>query len=65
MLGNIIGALMSLAIASVVLAQVFIPIVRGANTTGWNAGDLALWSLTTLIAIAGFVYFVGGVFGLV
>ena len=64
MLGNIIGGLMSLAIASIVLVSVFIPIVKGANTSGWTAGELALWGVVTLIAIAGFVYFVGGVFGL-
>jgi len=41
MLGNIIGGLMSLAIASIVLVSVFIPIVKNANTTGWTAGELA------------------------
>jgi hypothetical protein len=64
MLGNIIGSLMSLAISSIVLANVFIPIVKDANTTGFSAGELALWGVVTLIAIAGFVYYTGGVFGL-
>lgn len=64
MLGNIIGSLMSLAIASIVLANVFIPIVKGANTSDFSEGEVALWGVVTLIAIAGFVYYTGGVFGL-
>lgn len=65
MLGNIIGALMSLAIASIVLANVFVPIVKGANQTGWTTGEVSLWGTVTLIAIAGFAYYTGGVFGLI
>jgi hypothetical protein len=50
MLGNIIGGLMSLAISSIVLANVFIPIVKDANTTDFSSGELALWGVVTLIA---------------
>lgn len=63
--GNAIFAIISLAITVIVLTSVFIPTVKGANTSGWSAGELALWTVVTLVAIAGFVYNVAAAFGMV
>jgi hypothetical protein len=64
MVGNAIFAIISLAIVAIVITSVFIPTIRGANTSGWSAGELALWGVVTLVAIAGFVYNVAAAFGL-
>lgn len=62
--GNAIFAIISLAIVVIVLTEVFIPTVQDANTTGWSTGELALWGVVTLVAIAGMVYNVAAAFGL-
>jgi ABC-type Fe3+-siderophore transport system permease subunit len=63
-IGNAIFAIISLAIVVIVLTSVFIPTVKDANVTGWSSGELALWGVVTLVAIAGFVYNVASAFGL-
>jgi len=62
--GNAIFAIISLTITVIVITNVFIPTVQGTNTTGWSTGEVALWSVVTLVAIAGFVYNVAAAFGL-
>jgi len=64
MLGNAIFAIISLTIVVIVLASVFIPQVKTTNTTTWSAGEVSLWGVITLVAIAGFVYNVAAAFGL-
>lgn len=60
-----IFAIISLAIVVIVLTSVFITTTKSANTSGWTAGEVALWGTVTLVAIAGFVYSVAATFGLV
>jgi len=64
MVGNAIFAIISLAIVAIVITQVFISTVKGANVTSFTSGELALWGTVTLVAIAGFVYNVASAFGL-
>ena len=64
MLGNAIFAIISLTIVVIVLSSVFIPQVKLTNTTSWSTGEVALWGVVTLVAIAGFVYNVAAAFGL-
>ena len=64
MLGNAIFAIISLTIVVIVLSSVFIPQVKATNTTTWSTGEVALWGVVTLVAIAGFVYNVAAAFGL-
>jgi hypothetical protein len=64
MLGNAIFAIISLTIVVIVLSSVFIPQVKNTNTTGWSTGEVALWGVVTLVAIAGFVYNVAAAMGL-
>jgi len=63
-MANFIVGLISLTLGVVVLSGVFITTVKGTNTTGWNAGEVALWGLLSIGAIAGLVYGVMNVFGL-
>jgi len=60
---GLMGGLISLSIASIVLVNVFISTIKGANTSGWSTGEVALWGTVTLVAIAGFVYGIMAVFG--
>lgn len=63
-IGNAIFAIISLAITVIVLTSVFIPTIKDTNTTGWSTGEVALWSVITLVAISGFVYNTAAAFGL-
>ena len=63
-MANFIVGLISLTLGVVVLSGVFITTVKGTNTTGWTAGETALWGLLSIGAIAGLVYGVMNVFGL-
>lgn len=47
-LGNMIFAIISLAIVVIVLTSVFITTTKSANTSGWTAGEIALWGTVTL-----------------
>ena len=63
-MANFILGLISLTIGVIVLASVFITTVKGTNTSSFTAGEVALWGLLTLVAIAGMLYGVLNVFGL-
>lgn len=63
-MANFIMGIIGLSVGVVVLSGVFITTVKGANTTGWTASELALWGLLTIVGIAGLVYGVLNVFGL-
>jgi uncharacterized membrane protein HdeD (DUF308 family) len=63
-MANFIAGILSLTIGVVVLANVFITTVKGANTTGWTSAEISLWGLLTLVGIAGIVYGVMSVFGI-
>ena len=74
-MANFILGLISLTIGVVVLASVFITTVKDANQSytcgvgmnescAWSTGEIALWGLLSLVAIAGMLYGVLNVFGL-
>ena len=63
-MASMISGMILLAISSIVLANVFITTVKGANTSGWSTAEVALWGSVTLVAIAGFVVGILNVFGL-
>lgn len=62
-----VGGIIAITLGVVMLANVYIPIVKGVNTTSldFTSGEVALWSLLTLAGILGIVYGVLSVFGLV
>jgi len=77
-MANFIIGIISLTIGVVVMANVFITTVKGtaqnyscANASGamvsdcsWTAAEISLWGLLTIAGIAGIVYGVLSVFGL-
>ena len=63
-MANFITGIISLTIGVVVLTSVFIGTVKATNTDGWATGEIALYGLLSLCAIAGILYGVLNVFGL-
>jgi hypothetical protein len=63
-MANFVTGIISLTIGVVVLSTVFITTVKGTNTTAWTAGEVALWGLLSLCGIAGVLYGVLNVFGM-
>jgi len=63
-MANLIGGIIALAVAVIVLANVFIQTVKDTNTTAWSTGEVALWGTLSLVAIAGLLYGVAAIFGL-
>ena len=63
-MANFVTGIISLTIGVVVLSTVFISTVKGTNTTSWTSGEVALWGLLSLCGIAGVLYGVLNVFGM-
>lgn len=53
--GGFFTAVFSLVLATILVVQVYIPIVQDQNTSSFTSAELALYSLLTLGAIAGLV----------
>jgi len=62
-----INGIIAITLGVIMLANVFIPVVKGVNTTAleFTSGELALWGVLTLGGIIGIVYGTFAVFGLV
>ena len=75
-MANMITGIISISISAVILASVFMATIKGTNTTtcvnlssgctaeNWNAAEIAMWGLLSLIGIVGLLYGVLNVFGL-
>lgn len=63
-MANMLGGALSLVLSVILVTEVIIPTVKNANTTGFTAGELAVYGLISLITIFGLVYGSGSIFGL-
>ena len=63
-MANFVAGLISLVLGIVLVANLFMPTVKTTNTTGWTAGEIAMWSVVGLSAIIGIVYGSFNIFGL-
>jgi amino acid transporter len=54
----IITTFIGLAIAIVLVANVVMPTLMGANTSGWSTGTLAIWGVLPIVVIAGLLLMV-------
>jgi len=59
-----VAGIISITLGVIMLANVFVPTVKGVNTDAWAASEIALWAVLTLGGIIGLVYGVFAVFGL-
>ena len=65
MANSLVSGIISLTLGIIMLTSVFIPQVKGANTTEFTAAETAMYSVVGLAAIIGVVYGTFSVFGLV
>ena len=63
-MATMIGGIVSITLGAVMLANVFISVIKGTNTTTWTTSEVALWGLLTLVGIIGLVVGVLQVFGI-
>jgi hypothetical protein len=61
---NFVGGIISIVLGVVLISSLFIPTVKGVNTSTWSAGEVAMWGVVSLIAIVGLVAGVAQVFGI-
>ena len=64
---NFVAGIISLTLGVIMISAVFIPQVKGVNTTAleFSTSELALWSVVSLAGIIGIVYGAFSIFGLV
>ena len=61
---NLVAGIISLAIVTIVLAQVLMSTLVSTNTATWDTSAASLWDTTQIIVVAGFLFVILGVFGL-
>jgi hypothetical protein len=59
-----ITGIISITLGVIMLANVFMPVVKGTNTSTYTTAEVALWGVLGLGGIIGLVYGVFAVFGL-
>lgn len=64
MANPMVAGIIGLTLGVIMLANVFMPVVKGTNTTGYTTAELALWAVLGLGGIIGLVYGTFAVFGL-
>jgi hypothetical protein len=64
-MANMIGAIFGLTFGVIVLANVFMPTVKGTNTSTWTTAEIALWGVLGLTGVMGIAYGVAAAFGIV
>ena len=63
-MANFVAGIISLTLGVVLVVNLFMPTVKGANTSSWTAGEIAMWGVVGLAAIIGIVYGAFNIFGL-
>jgi len=57
---GIIMLFVGLAIAIIMVANVVLPTIAGVDTTDWDTGAAALWSIVGLVIVASLILMVFG-----
>ena len=64
-MGNpFVQGIIGITLGVIMLANVFMPVVKGTDTTNYTTAELALWAVLGLGGVIGLVYGVFSVFGL-
>jgi len=64
MVNPFVVGVISLVLGVIMVVNVLLPTVKGANTTGFTATELAVYSIISLGAIVGLGYSAFAIFGL-
>jgi len=62
---SMVQGIISITIGVIMLANVFMPVVKGTNTDSFTTAELALWAVLGLAGVIGVVYGTFAVFGLI
>jgi hypothetical protein len=62
--GGIVGGIVGITVAAILVANVYLPQVFGANQTGWDASTTTLWDQNGLAASIGLMVLTFRVFGI-
>lgn len=60
-----VNGIITITISAIMLVNVLMPVLKGANTSTWTSAEVALWGTTGLAAVIGLVYGIFAIFGLV
>lgn len=63
-MNGIVSGIVTITIGVIMLVNVFLPQVFGANTSTWDASSVAMWSVVGLAGVIGIVVGVFNVFGI-
>lgn len=61
----LLGSVILLVVAVILIANVVMPTIKNANTTGWTSSETALWGLVSLAVIIGAVVLAFRAFGVI
>ena len=64
MANGLIGGIIGITLGVIMLANVFMPVVKDTNTSAFTTAETALWAVLGLGGVIGLVYGVFAVFGL-
>jgi len=64
MANPMVQGIISITLGVIMLANVFVPVVKDTNTSEFTTAELALWAVLTLGGIIGLVYGTFAIFGL-
>jgi hypothetical protein len=59
-----LGGVIAMTIGTIVTVNVLLYTIHNTSTTGWTAGEVALWGTAGLIVVAGLIYSFASLFGL-
>jgi len=62
---SMMKGIISLTIGVIMITTVFIPTVKGVDTTNWSTSEVAILGLSTLGGLVGIGYGAFSIFGLV
>lgn len=62
-MASLLGGIIGLTITVILVTTVLVPTIIDTNTTTWDTQTVAIFGITSLVAVAGLVYAIGNFFG--
>jgi hypothetical protein len=62
-MASLIGGIIGLVITVVLVTTLLIPTLLNTNTSSWDTQTVAIFSIASLVSVAGLIYAIGNFFG--